>query len=196
MARSPFFNADDVTPRVRYGLVILAALFVALGVSRWSDRLDDRRSEVETLEYRLAELNALRGTDIWTDRLAISETMTDMARARMWTGDSPGVIAAEIDQQIRAVAMLYEVENIRISVDPSTTDVGDLQIMSFQFAGNARPQTTPLPLIMRLAGTEKAIFVEDVRFNIDRRGISTSNFSFSGYAPVSITDPEVANENG
>lgn len=196
MARLAHNIAADmkVTPIVAYGLVALLMIFGGLGLDKLRQANTAQSSALVAAKNQLATLEALSGDNPWAERFATSQELRMAVTQRLWTGQTAGVIAADLQQALRRDAGALNFNAVQVRVDPELIDVDGKDILSFEFAARAPDGKAIVSMLEAVAKNQKHIIIRDVDFSQNIRDRRPPRVAFSGIIPVKIVQADAQNQ--
>lgn len=130
-------------------------------------------------------LSSIQGDDVWSARLAQSEALRKGVEDTVLTGTTGGVVAADFQQSLRAIASSTQIDNLQIRVNPEIDTVDDVQIMQFTFSGSASDWYSIIDFLSEMLGRESAMIVNELSFTKGKR-LGIARVSMAGLIPVNI----------
>ena len=110
MIRRIFQKMDlEITPLVAYGLVVIFLILGVVSFGRFSDRIINMEARAQSAKSELAVLSDVQATDVWEKRFEHSRHLRQQFEAKILTGATGGVLAAEIQQSLRKVTNDFEI---------------------------------------------------------------------------------------
>lgn len=196
MARLSQTIAADMklTPIVAYGLVALLLIFGGLGLDRLHQASKTQSAALKSAKNQLATLEALSGDNPWADRFASSQNLRTAVIGRLWTGQTAGVIAADLQQALRRDAGALDFNAVQVRVDPELIDIDGKSVLSFEFAARAPDGKAIVSMIEAVAKNPKHIVIRDVDFSQNIRDRRPPRLAFSGIIPVQIIQADANNQ--
>lgn|GEM_PF-2848769 len=148
---------SQATPRSLIGLGVLGAMLAAVGISSLIDAVADKQEEVRQLDRSLAVQRSLADGREWIETLATLRAQRSDIEERFWRGATPGIVSAQIQNEIEAAANSAGLSRVRIEVQPLPTPLTTGARLQFEVSITARdPQGQFLNFfqqIMELDGT-------------------------------------------
>ncbi|MEM9170546.1 MAG: hypothetical protein AAGC56_12950, partial [Pseudomonadota bacterium] len=120
----------------------------------------------------------------WRDRSASANSALSAWRTRIWSGETPGVVAVEIQSQINATASGVALERVRVSVDPTPVDIGGGQALRFRIEGSSVDGAGFAKLVGALSTFERALILDELTMKYSKVG--RAFFDMSGVAPIAL----------
>ena len=176
----------EVTPIVAYGIVFLLLVLGGLGLQKFWGIENVLESEVIAVQSELASLETLRGDSEWAARFERSLVDRQFVDASIWSGQTTGVIAAELQQSLRALATGLGYDRIQVRVDPDSIDLDGAGVLSFEFAGRAPDGKAIVSLFEGVAVNPKQIVIRDVDFSQNVRDRTRPRLAIGGIIPIRI----------
>lgn len=185
---------DQLTPPVQYGLLLIGAVFIWLILSAINGRVDELRQERETLEREIAVLDTLEPAQIWSDRLVLAQSLDERRQARVWTGETRGIIAANLTQSLAAAhGPFLSAQFRRMQRGSATTltiaddiDIVDGEsLLSFTFSAQVERHLID-DYLAALAAMTPAVQIDTMRANISTVGTRPTPVVLSGHIYVQI----------
>lgn len=175
-----------VTPLVAYGLVVLFLVMGLLGLERFNFAQADLEARLTSRESQLARLNAIKDTDIWSDRLSTSLVLKEKTNDKLWSGSTSGVVAAQLQKTLSAISEQHDVKNLTITVDPEADDVDGIEILRFDFSGRLASGKDTIDFYGDLARYEQAIIISEMNVTNSIQTRRESYMTISGLIPISL----------
>lgn len=181
----------EVTPIVAYGLVFLLLVLGGLGLQKFGGLENVLEGDVIAVQSELASLETLRGDSEWAARFEQSLAARQSVDASIWGGQTTGVIAAELQQSLRALASGLGFDSIQVRVDSDTIDLDGAEVLSFEFAGRAPDGKAIVSLFEGVAVNPKQIVIRDVDFSQNVRDRIRPRLAMAGIIPIRIIAKQV-----
>lgn len=176
----------EVTPIVAYGAIFMALVFGVMGLEAFWRHENTLAEKVVAVQNDLATQETLSGSDEWAARFEQSRDLRQQTLAALWSGNTAGVIGAELQQALRKDAQALGYEQIQVRVDPTPVDVDGLMVMSFEFNGIAPDGKSIVSLTEAVAVHPKRIILRDMDFSQDIRDRRRPRLAMGGIIPVQI----------
>ncbi len=189
------FAPDDfaMTPLVAYGLVLIACVLGFLGLEKFAAEEAELERRVITAQTELATLSTIKETDYWPDRLAQSTRTRDQLQSQIWQGRTSGLIAAELQQALRAMATGLKFNQIQIRVDPDPEDIEGINMLSFEMSGRALSSKDFADFFEDIATYDKILIIDEFDFAQSLRDRRPPRLAISGRVPIQISQPASTN---
>jgi len=175
-----------VTPIVAYGVIVLFVILGILGLQVYTQAEQDLRSQLKSRQNELATLQAIKDTEIWPSRLEQSLKLKSQAEEKIWKGKTGGVVAAQLQQTLRALAKTHDVENVVVRVDPEPSEVGEVEILRFEFTGRIDSGKDTIDLFTDLAASKRMIVITELSSTNSIRDQLPTYVALSGLIPIVI----------
>lgn len=182
----------EVTPLVAYGLVFLLLVFGGLGLQKFWRVENSLAATVIEMQSEVASLQKLSGEDVWEGRFEQSLVMRQSVDGALWTGQTTGVIAAQLQQALRSEASKIGFDSIQVRVDPDIIERDGVEVLSFEFAGRAPDGKGIVSLIEAVAVNPKRLIIRDVDFGQNTRSKNRPRLAMGGIIPVRIAAAQAA----
>lgn len=176
----------SMTPIVSYGLVVLLLLLTWFGVERLDQIRRNFGEDAGSLRMRLSVVENIKSQNQWADRLAYSISVKDQVDSSIWRGRTSGVIAAELQQFLRKIAVDNTIINANIRVDPEPSDIDGLKVLMFDLNGSVTTAAGGIDILEHLSKYEKQIILSDVNISNDTRDRRPSRVLVSGFIPIEL----------
>lgn len=179
---------QSLNQRTIYALIALGCL---LGFSLTA-RIGDAAKGAEELRLQADARLARHGGEIdeaaWLARADEAELALASWSAAHWTGPTAGFIAAELQSAISVIAATTDVNVIAVNVEPAPVETPQGRVLAFRVATDSRNGENVAKTLSAFAAHEPMLFIDGMNavFDSEQRG----RFSFSGYAPIVITEPQ------
>lgn len=174
----------EVTPLVAYGAVLLMFVILILFVQNLSSLTAAQASKARQAKAEVEILKEVQSADLWEGRFLAGQAVRQEVDARIWEGITSGVIAAELQQELRKISTQNDIEGIGVRIDPEPETIEDVMVIVFEFSGRYTEVLQPVEMLVDLAAHKKQIIVRDANFSMRKsRG---SILRFSGMIPVKI----------
>ncbi len=177
---------QEMTPIVAYGLIGIALIIVYFAGARAADTVTDMSNRVVAAEQELAVLKSLEQQDIWTDRLAKVNDMKVAVNRKLWTGETPGIISAELQQVLRKSAEGLSNNPIQTNVDATFETLGEVSIINFDARARFTNPESSIKFLGILSQEKRDVFLKDVTVRMS--SADSSDVNISGFIPVQITE--------
>ena len=184
----------EMTPLAAYGLLLIACVLGFLGLEKLAAAETDMERRVISAQTELATLSAIKDTDYWPERLAQSMQAREQLQTQIWQGRTPGVIAAELQQALRAMMTTLKFDQIRIRVNPDPEDIDGIKMLSFEISGRARSSKDFADFFENIATYNKIMIVDEFDFAQSLRDRRRPRLALSGRVPIQIT--QTTDNNG
>lgn len=127
----------QATPRALIGLAALLLILAFVAASELADRASQLRLSVDDLarEQRLEQ--ALLSDPSWMERSDEIQAALETARERFWRGETPGIVAAQLQGAIESAAEEADLDQVRVNVETTPVPLGTHAHM-FEIALTAR----------------------------------------------------------
>ena len=178
---------QSLTLRTLYGLIALGCL---LGVSLLGrlDAATARAAESRAeMDARVARHGGGIDENLWRERAANAETELAFWRATHWSGQTPGVIAAELQDAINMTARAAGLDVIAVDVDPAPSEIPGGPVLRFSFSTDSRSGDAVAKTLAAFGAHEPIIVIDEVNAVFDDSRLG--RFSASGYAPITLAEP-------
>lgn len=187
----------EVTPIVGYGLVLIVLVFGWLGLEKMAMAASEVKTRLDSAQMELTTLNQIKETDVWPERLAASSEIKEAAIAKVWSGNTSGVIAAELQQTLRAKSTSNGATDVRVRVDPDADELNGVDILTFEYTGRVPAGKQIIDILTSIAAHEDAIIMTEMSLINSIRDKRPSQFNFSGVIPINTqADPGTTAQGG
>ncbi|MGB0906118.1 MAG: hypothetical protein ACPGVT_01395 [Maricaulaceae bacterium] len=184
---------SETTPVVAYGIVFLLCVMAWLTLGRFSQAERALASKVVMAQTELANLENLSGESEWESRLAGAMKRRDEVQNKVWVGSTTGVVAANVQQALQSIGEDLYYERMQARADPEMIDVEGVDVLSFEFSGQAPSGKDIVKLFEALASYPKTIIIQEIEFSQNLRDMRSPRLTISGIIPVKITASEQVN---
>lgn len=174
------------SPLVGYGLCFLALVIGGLGLEKFATIESQLEGKVIAAQTELATLTAIKDTDHWAERLLKSTSARQQLQAEIWQGNTSGVIAAELQQALRALAQGHKFDNLQVRVDPVPIEVDGLVVLNFEFQGRSPNSKVIADYLESLAINPKLILIDEAYFSQNLQSPRPPILTMTGLIPVQI----------
>ncbi|MDQ7018987.1 MAG: hypothetical protein Q9M33_07455 [Robiginitomaculum sp.] len=173
-----------ISTHAAYGLVVLAVLLGTVMLGHVRDYATQAKTETEYAARELSKLNSIKNSDLWEQRAQESAIALKEWQSVKWQGETVGVLAAKIQQELMKQASKVKLRNPRINVGSEIIEVDGETIMRFSLSGTASSKSAVPELLLAMAEGEKKLVVDEAiaDFYLDRRSI----IRLSGLAIVQV----------
>ena len=175
----------EMTPIVAYGLAAIFLILGGVGLGRMAGATASISERAQSAQAELYSLSKIQDTNIWEERLAISELAAAQTNQQILTGATIGVIAAELQQTLRGIASRSNLKSPQIKVNAHIEQIEGLDVVQFTFFGLAPDWGSVIDVLAALASDSHKLIVNELSFN-QSRGRNGSRFSAAGIAPIKI----------
>ena len=176
----------EMSPLAAYGLIAIGLIIGVLGLEKFASIESALEQEVISAQTEFATLTTIKDTSYWTERLAQSTVAREQLQSAIWTGNTSGVIAAELQQALRALAAQNNFSQTQVRVDPDPIDVDGITVLSYEFSALAATSKSLADFFEGLTAAPKIILVEDMSFAQSVRDRRPPRLSIAGIIPVQI----------
>lgn len=176
---------DSLAPRTAYALIALGFVLILVVILNMGDKTAQLRAERVRLEQRLAQYGTGLDEAAWTQRAQDALNAQSRWEGFTWTGPTPGIIAAQIQSQLSAMGATYNLENVRIEVDPSaiTLPSGET-ILRFQLAGRSREIVDLVSCLEAVTAASPGLAIDEMNVTISNR--NRGALRIAGLAAIAI----------
>lgn len=176
----------EMTPLAAYGLLAMGCILGFLGLETFSKAEAELEQRVISAQTELATLATIRDTDHWTERLAQSTQARSELQTQIWQGRTSGVIAAELQQSLRAKVSKLDFDQIQLRVDPDPVEIDGIPMLSFEMSSRARSSKDFADLFQAIASYEKILIVDEFDFSQSLRDRRPPRLAMAGRVPIHI----------
>jgi len=183
-----------ITNNAAYGLVMLAILLGAVMLGHVRDYVMQAKTETEYASRELSKLNSIKNSDLWKKRARESAVALKEWESAKWQGETVGVLAAKIQQELINQANKVKLKSPRINVGSEIIDVGGETIMRFSLTGTAANKPALVELLLAMAEGKNKLIIDEaiVDFYQNRRSL----IRLSGLAIVHVNQRPEKQGNG
>jgi len=175
---------NELSPIVGYGLVILCLIVAYLGIDSLKRHVDTLRSDLTVSANALKSLEQIQSEAIWEERLVQSRAARDVTMQAEWTGQTQGIIAAGLQQRLRAITRKAKLKSVRIRVEPEIDTLDGIDVLYFELRGTAENGDVVTDIIADIAADPRLIIVQDSNLSFQSR--RPSQISLSGLIPIRL----------
>ncbi len=176
----------EVTPLVGYGACCLLAIFAFIMLESYNGYAAEKQAELHRLQQDVSALRSLESQDDWLNRLEKSEEVKRQFEDTLWKGSTPGVIAADFQQEVQRIAGRHNGARLNLSVDPQPETLGNIKILRFSMTAQFDTGREVIAWYSDLASfTPIIIFKEFSTTTPTRRG-QQSYVSGTGFIPINV----------
>lgn len=182
---------SSLNERTLYALIALGFVLGIVGILELSDHTAVLKTERNSLETRLAQYGDGLDLDLWTTRAQSSKTVSDEWDNLYWNGQTPGLIAAQVQTRLSIIGAGGLLESLRIDVPPDVITLPDgNQVLRFQLDGRSSDAIDLTNTIGAITGNIPALSINEINLSVqdNNRGI----VSLSGFAYFTTTIPDPA----
>ena len=180
-------NDFEMTPLSAYGLLLIVCVIGFVGLEKFSDAETNMARRVIAAQTELATLSAIKQTKHWPERLAQSAKEKDVLQSQVWQGQTVGLIAAEVQQNLRELSARLDFDQVKINVYPEAVDIDGIKVLNFNMTGKAPSSKDFADFFEIIATSNKVIIVDEFDFAHSLRDLRPPRLSMSGRVPVLIT---------
>ena len=177
----------EMTPIVAYGLAAIFLILGSVGLGRIAGATASISERAQSAQAELYSLSKIQDTNIWEERLALSERATTQTGQQILTGATVGVIAAKLQQTLRGVASGSQLKSPQIKVNAHIEQIEGLDVVQFTFFGLARDWDSVIDVLAALASNDHKLIINEMSFNQSQGG-NQSRLSIAGIVPVKIQE--------
>ena len=177
---------DKMTTSSAYGLVVLAILLGLVGVGNVRDQVVLAKNDAHYAARELAKLNAIKKSDVWSERVESSAKAKEAWENTRWQGETVGVLAAKIQQELITLADKAQLRKPQVKVSNELIEIDGETIMRFSLSGSTADHFATIKLLLAIAGEDKKIIVDDVVANFFTG--NRSLIRLSGLAIVQVSN--------
>lgn len=152
---------DKISTNALYGLVLLVALLAAVVLGHARDFVVQAKTNTEYASRELSKLNSIKNSDLWEKRAKDSAITLKQWQDTKWQGETVGVLAAKIQQELLKLADEVKLRDPRINVGSELIEVDGETIMRFSLSGTAPEKSALVELLLAMADGEKKIIVDE-----------------------------------
>ncbi len=181
---------EGLSDRSKSGLVFLAALLGFDVVSRIDRAADARRAERQVALDLFAGADRSISLETWRERSVEAASAVDQWRNRIWTGQTPGVIAAEIQTHISALARPIGIPSVQVEVDPAPIEIAGGEALRFQLTASVDASGKFALFFKEVDQSNPVLFVDELALTLGRQ--DQGYFEIGGLAPISYGAPQEA----
>ncbi|WOR15357.1 hypothetical protein RYZ27_01595 [Hyphomonas sp. FCG-A18] len=181
---------EQMTPRLAWGLVAVAALIAAFIYFEISDLRNEAEANYNRLLDEKTVVSETDGLDKWQDRAQQASTARGAWDKRVWSGPTPGIASAEAQAALNAILNESGLQsvNLQVSSDPIRIDNRDLLRFEVRAVGDSHAFIATL---VALSTSDRAYMITEM--SIPMRDGQVSRITFGGYLPFI---PIISNEDG
>jgi|GEM_PF-7092852 len=179
---------QSLNQRTIYALIALGCLLGFALIARIGDAAAGAEEMRLQADARLARHGGELDEAEWRSRAEEAELALANWSAAHWTGPTAGFIAAELQSAISVVAGTTDVTVIAVNVEPAPVETPQGMVLAYRVATDSRNGESVAKILAAFAAHEPMLFIDGMNavFDSETRG----RFSFSGYAPIVITEPQ------
>ena len=154
---------EQATPRAMAGLAALLIILAIWGLGELSVTVSSLRQDVEELQRaRRLELSLLNDQN-WVEQSADLQVQLQQTQNSFWTGDTNGIVAAQLQGAVERAARNAELTRIRVNVEATPDSLG-AQAQLFEISLTARDTDGQfLSLFQELSRTDNQLVI--IRFD-------------------------------
>jgi hypothetical protein len=185
---------DKISTNAAYGLVLLVVLLGAVALGHVRDFAIQAKTNTEYASRELSKLNSIKNSDLWENRARESAVVLKEWQDTKWQGETVGVLAAKIQQELLKLAAKIKLQNPRINVGNELIEVDGETIMRFSLSGTASSKDAFVKLLLDMSEGEKKMIVDEAiaDFFQERR----VTIRLSGLAMVNLISSTDDQESG
>ena len=156
---------DKMTTSSAYGLVVLGILLGLVVLGHVRDQVVQAKGNAGYAARELARLNTIKKSDVWSERVLESARAKRAWEETKWKGETVGVVAAQIQQELIKLAAQVKLTSPQVKVANELIKVDGETIMRFSLSGAASEKFSMMDLLLGIASEDKRIIVDDVIVN-------------------------------
>lgn len=181
---------ETLSDSAKYGLVLLGALLGFDVATRSGDIAETQASARDAAQAQFAGVGEGLDLATWRERADAASQSLEAWRGRLWSGPTPGIVAADIQAHVNAVGGSFNLSGQKTEVDPEPIVVAQGQGLRFRVQASIRSSAQFARFFGALEEGTPVLFVDELSLTIarDDRGF----FELSGIAPIDIAPPESA----
>jgi len=183
----------EATPLVRYGGVLIFFVLASILSLDFHAFNDDHQNVLVGKQTELVALRQVEATDIWTDRYAQSKDLKELVEGRLWTGQTSGIISANVQQSLQKILKNVGAEQILITVDPNVDEINGITVLNFGVTCNLPSGSDLINILLENAIHSKSIIIAELRMTNNLRSSGPSRLNINGFIPIGI---QLSAENG
>ncbi len=176
---------DTVNKRTAYGIVLLGALIAVSLILRLNDLANAAQEAKEDARARLGQYGQEVSLEEWTTRANSAVTVLEEWRRRRWTGDTSGVIAAEVQGSLRRLFTDAQVSLTTLEVDPTPFPLAGGEALRFRLNAETTHGEGTARVLDAFKNHLPLLVIDETTANFSRRN-GAGRMSISGYAPIEI----------
>ena len=174
--------------RTRYALIALGFLLGIVVIFRLSDAAASASLERAQVESRLQRHGGAIDEAAWLQRAASAEATLSAWQATRWSGPTAGVAAAQLQSAIEQILASSQLTPLSIDIEPAPVELPNGTVLRFSVAADSRSGDSVAKTLAAMAAHEPMIVVDGMNVVLDES--TSGRFSVSGYAPISILEPQ------
>ena len=176
----------EVTPLVGYGACCLLAIFAFLMLESYNQYASAKQAELNRLQQDVSALRSLESQDDWQNRLEKSEDVKRQFENTLWKGSTPGVIAADFQQEVQQIAGRHNGTRLNLSIDPQPETLGNIKILRFSLTAQFETGREVIGWYSDLASYTPVIIFQEFSTTTPTRRGQQSYVSGSVFIPVNV----------
>lgn len=179
--------------RTLYALIALGFLLGIAVALRISDAAASASLERAQVENRLQRHGGAIDEAAWLQRAENADAILSAWQATRWSGPTAGVAAAQLQSAIGQILASSQLTPLSINIEPAPVELPYGAVLRFSVAADSRNGDSVAKTLAAMAAHEPMIVVDGMNVVFDES--ASGRFSVSGYAPISIAEPQ-AQERG
>ena len=187
LSRADLIRQVQVTPRLIWGLLalmVLAAFFLHVQFSEWRTELE---SQLDSINRNIAITSQENALEIWQTRSEEASAARESWQAKVWAGPTPGIISANAQSTLTAIAGSAGLESIQVTVASDPVIVNSRNLLRCEIIAIANSQSF-LTFLVELSTHRESIQISEL--DADISGTQNARIRISGYLPVRIATTE------
>lgn len=176
----------EVTPLVGYGACCLLAIFAFLMLESYNEFAQAKQAELHRFQQDVSALRSLESQDDWQNRLERSQEVKQQFEDALWQGSTPGVIAADFQQEVQLISGRHNGTQLNLSVDPQPETVENIDILRFSVTARFETGREVIAWYSELASYTPIIIFEEFSTTTPTRRGQQSYVSGTGFIPVNV----------
>ncbi len=179
--------SSELTPRLRFGLVVLLALFLFWAITTLGEDADKRTADVDRMRLELKGLTG-RAQDIdWSERAREAAAAREAWNKLRWRGTTSGIAAAEVQAALTSLTGQSVVQSPRIQVSSDAVDLGGQPVLRFEISGVADTRSFFM-LLSAIAHNPRTLLIREISAVLP--GGQSGRILIAGYAPFQMATEE------
>lgn len=176
---------QQATPRALTGLAVLLLILSFSGISSLSDVVSGQANRINELNREMAVQSSISNETDWLERAQRAHGLVEDYETSFWRGDTAGIVVAQLQSTLEAMAAAAGLGNVRITVQPTPDALGQ-EAFVFEISISARDANGQFLSFMQAVSRSDNVIIPT---SLDWRR-TNGNVNFVLIAPAIINPAE------